>query len=271
MWANQLHRLLDSLKVSCEVIAPALIPVAPGPRVRPTGVTPGASSASFVRASSSRYRVLSSPRRQCGTFPGSEVTPSRTSPRGKNRLSHFLLRHGRPWHGETWTLKYRSWLSTQHFDHPALEATFRHYRSIVECREAELTAIEAALSDYFDAQPFAEPVRRLSAYRGIDRPGALVLQAEVCDWRRFSSREDVGAFCGLVPSESSSGESIQRGSITRAGDVHLRRQLIEAAWSYRSGPSIGVTLRRRQEGVLEETRTRSGRTSRPVSALPRTA
>ena len=253
----ELQRLLDSLKVSCEVIAPALIPVAPGARVK----TDRRDARRFVRQFRAgelvAIRVPTRAEEAVRDLSRIRADALEDLTHGKNRLSHFLLRHGRIWHGETWTLKYRSWLSTQHFDHPALEATLRHYRSIVECREAELSAIEAELSGYFDTQPFAEPIRRLSAYRGVDRPGALVLQAEVCDWRRFSSREDVGAFCGLVPSEYSSGESVHRGSITRAGDVHLRRQLIEAAWSYRSGPSIGVTLRRRQEGVSEETRTRA--------------
>jgi len=100
-------------------------------------------------------------------------------------------------------------------------------------------------------------VRRLCAYRGVDRLGALVLQAEVCDWRRFAHGRAVGAFCGLVPSEYSSGERVQRGSLTHAGNAHLRRQLIESAWAYTSGPSVGVTLRRRQEGVPAETQARA--------------
>ena len=127
----------------------------------------------------------------------------------------------------------------------------------MECREAELEALEADLGRYADDEPFATPVRRLSAYRGIDRLGALVLQAEICDWRRFRSGGAAGAFCGLVPSEYSSGERVQRGSLTHAGNAHLRRQLIESAWAYTSGPSLGVGLRRRQEGVPPDTQARA--------------
>ena len=79
----------------------------------------------------------------------------------------------------------------------------------------------------------------------------------MCDWRRFCDREDAGPFCGLVPSECSFGGSVSRGSITRAGNVHLRRQLVESAWAYRSGPSVGLTLRRRQDGVSPETLARA--------------
>jgi transposase len=84
-----------------------------------------------------------------------------------------------------------------------------------------------------------------------------VLQAEVCDWRRFANGAAAGAFCGLVPSEYSSGERVRRGSITHAGNAHLRRQLIESAWAYTSGPSLGVTLRRRQEDVAADTQARA--------------
>ena len=174
--------------------------------------------------------------------------------RAKNRLAHFLVRHGRIYRdGTTWTLKYRSWLAAQSFDHPAATATFGRYRSTVECREAELEAIEADMTAYLDAEPFCDAVTRLSAYRGVDRLGALVLQAEVCDWHRFSGRNDAGAFCGLVPSEYSSGGSVVRGGLTHAGNVHLRRQLVESAWAYRSGPSLGASLRRRQQGISPET------------------
>ena len=178
--------------------------------------------------------------------------------RSKNRLGHFLVRHGEIWRdGSTWTMKHRAWLSARTFDEPAARATFLRYKATIECREAELEAIEADMTAYLDLEPFCDVVTRLSAYRGVDRLGALVLQAEVCDWRRFSGRNDAGAFCGLVPSEYSSGRSVVRAGLTHAGNVHLRRQLIESAWAYRSGPSLGASLRRRQQGVSPETAARA--------------
>lgn len=94
--------------------------------------------------------------------------------------------------------KHRSWLAGQSFDHPALSATFARYRATVACREAELEALEADLQRYLTIEPFAAAVARLAAYRGVERLGGLVLQAEVCDRRRFSGRDDPGSFCGLV-------------------------------------------------------------------------
>ena len=251
-------RLLASLKVSCEVIAPSLIPTAPGDRVKTDRRDARRMVRQFRAGELVAIRVPSVREEAVRDLCRARGDAVEDVTRAKNRLGHFLLRHGRVWRdGSTWTLKYRSWLGAQSFDEAALSATFRRYRATVECREAELEAIEADMTAYLGLEPFAEAVARLSAYRGVDRLGALVLQAEVCDWRRFSGREDVGGFCGLVPSEYSSGSSVQRGSITRAGNVHLRGQLIESAWAYKSGPSLGPSLRRRQDGVAADTAARA--------------
>ena len=106
-----------------------------------------------------------------------------------------------------------------------------------------------ALAAYFDRAPFADAVHRLCAYRGITELGALTLATEVCDWRRFPTAGSFGAFCGLIPMERSSGERTWRGGITHAGNAHLRSQLVESAWAYKAHPSVGITLRRRHEGL----------------------
>lgn len=189
-------------------------------------------------------------RRDRGSHPGEEPARALPSPPWRG--------HGEIWRdGSTWTLKYRQWLGTRSFDEPAARATFARDKATVECRETELGAIEADLVGFLEAEPFASPVARLSADRGVDRIGALVLQAEVCDWRRFAGRDDVGAFCGLVLSEHSSGASVSRGGLTHAGNVHLRRQLVEYGWSSRTGPSLGPSLQHHQEGVSADTVARA--------------
>jgi transposase len=92
-------------------------------------------------------------------------------------------------------------------------------------------------------------VARLACYRSIAQLGALTIASEVGDWRCFASARAFMGFTGLVASEHSSGASVRRGHITKAGDTHLRTQLIESAWAYQRRPSIGVALRRRQEGT----------------------
>jgi transposase len=92
-------------------------------------------------------------------------------------------------------------------------------------------------------------VARLAAYRGITRLGALTLAAEVADWRRFAHASQFMGFCGLVPSEYSSGNRVHRGRLTKAGNAHLRAQLVESAWSYQHRPGVGVEIGRRQQGL----------------------
>jgi transposase len=115
-----------------------------------------------------------------------------------------------------------------------------------------VAAIEADLAGWFTRAPFTSPVARLAAYRGITRLGGLTLASEVCDWRRFATAGAFMGFCGLVPSEDSSGEPTRRGHITHAGNLHLRTQLIDSARAYKSRPSLGVGIAARQHGLPPE-------------------
>jgi transposase len=178
--------------------------------------------------------------------------------RARQRLGKFGLRHGRVYRaGTAWTVGHERWLAAQSFGEPALAATYARYRAAVQARDAELVGIEADLAVFYDRAPFAAQVARLAAYRGVDRLGALTLASEVCDWRRFPRATAFMGFTGLVPSEYSSGESTRRGHVTKAGNAHLRTQLIESAWAYRSPATIGAGLRARHEGVPAETLARS--------------
>jgi transposase len=112
-----------------------------------------------------------------------------------------------------WTHKHEVWLLGQRFDEPALRSTYAHYRAVVASRDAQLDAVEADLAGWVDQPPFAAQVARLAAYRGVTRLGGLTLAAEVGDWRRFARAAQFMGFCGLVPSEYSSGHSVHRGRV----------------------------------------------------------
>jgi transposase len=161
-----------------------------------------------------------------------------------------LLRRGRPWRGgSTRTHADQAWLRSQRFDQPAMTQTFHHYLAVVEVRNTQLDAVEADLVGWCARPPFAWQVARLAAYRGVTRLGALTLAAEVADWRRFAHASQFMGFCGLVPSEYSSGNRVHRGRLTKAGNAHLRAQLVESAWSYQHRPSVGREIARRQQGL----------------------
>jgi transposase len=244
-----LARLLVSMGVRCEVIAPSLIPRAPGDKVK-TDRRDCRRLARLHRAGELVAIRIPTPleeavRDLCRTR--GDMVEDLT--RARNRLSKFLLRHGRVWRGgSNWTVKHEAWLAAQSFAEPALTTTFGHYRAVVLARESALGAVEADLVTWFDKAPFTDAVHRLGAYRGVTRMGALSLQAEVCDWRRFGRAASVMGFVGLVPSEHSSGGSTHRGHITKAGNAHLRAQLVEAAWAYQHRPNLGTKIARPRRG-----------------------
>jgi len=128
---------------------------------------------------------------------------------------------------------------------------------MLAARDAEPAAAEADLAYWYTHGPFATGVTRLAAYRGVAHLAALTIASEVGDWRRFPTARTFMGFTGLVPSEYSSGEAVHRGHITKAGNTHLRAQLIKSAWCYQHRPNIGLILRRRQQQAGPATAARS--------------
>ena len=233
----ELARLLHRLDVRCQVIAPSLIPRAPGDKVK-TDRRDCRRLARLHRAGELvAIRIPTLQEEAVRDLCRTRADMVEDLGRARQRLGKFLLRHGRPWRGgSTWTRAYQTWLGSQRFDHPALTQTFGHYLAAVEVRNTQLDAVEADLADWCGRPPFDWQVVRLAAYRGVTRLGALTLAAEVADWRRFVTANAFMGFCGLVPSEYSSGGSVHRGRLTKAGNAHLRRQLVESAWAYQHRP-----------------------------------
>jgi transposase len=255
----ELARLLARLRVSCQVIAPTLIPTAPGDRVK-TDSRDCRRLARLHRAGelvAIRIPTVAEEAVRDLCRARADLLADRT--RARHRLGKFLLRHGRAWRGgaTAWTHAHERWLVSQRFDDPALTATYGHYRAVLDARDAQLDAIEADLATWYARPPFADQVARLAAYRGVTRLGALTLASEVGDWRRFATAPQFMGFCGLVPSEYSSGPSTWRGHITKTGNAHLRTQLVESAWAYQYRPAATLELRRRQHGLPPETVARA--------------
>lgn len=246
----ELARYLTGAGVRCEVIAPSLIPVAQGQRVK-TDSRDARRLALLLRGgqlSSIRVPTVAEEGVRDLCRARGDMVIDRT--RARHRLDKFLLRHGRIYRGgENWTLKHAAWVAGQRFEDEAVRATFGHYRATLEARDAALRSIEGTLDEWLFREPFADSVHRLGAYRGITHLGALSLAAEVCDWRRFPTAAMFMGFTGLVPSESSSGERTSRGGITHAGNGHLRTQLVEAAWSYKAAARVGPVLAKRHQGL----------------------
>ena len=250
----ELHRLLSSIGVVTDVVAPSLIPRVPGDHVK-TDRRDCRRLARLHRAGElTPIRVPTRAEEGVRDICRARQVAVEERRRARQRLFSFLLRHNEVFReGTTWTARHEAWVATRHFEDPAVRAAFSFYRSSVTTEDATLEAITSELTPYFCHPLFADDVHRLGAYRGIDRLGALTIICEVCDFRRFAHSGAFMGFCGLVPSEYSSGASVSRGHITHAGNVHVRTQLTESAWAYQHGPSAGVALKARQDGLDKET------------------
>lgn len=171
--------------------------------------------------------------------------------RMRHRLGKLLLRREiyYPGRARPWTCEHRDWLVSLAFTDVATESTFQDYLHGHDSILARRDLLDARIGEVAKACCYAEHVARLRCLRGIDTLSALGLCAEIRDLTRFAKPDQLAAFTGLVASESTSGEKRRQGSITKAGPVHARRLLVEAAWHYRKPPRVGGGLRRRQEGA----------------------
>ena len=153
-----------------------------------------------------------------------------------------------------WTQRHLTWVKTVHFAHAAQDVTLLDYLNEVEHMADRLERLEGAIDDAVTAAP--EPMRAvieaLQALRGIAQVSAVTIVAEVGTLSRFARPRQLMGYSGAVPSEDTSGERTRRGGITKTGNAHLRRIVIEAAWAYQHRPSIGRALRQRQTMVTPE-------------------
>lgn len=169
--------------------------------------------------------------------------------RSRHRLGKFLLRRELRYSGTNWTKQHLHWVSQLKFGDPASQVVCAEYLNAVSALVGRRDHLERTIEELLPSAPFAETARRLRCFRGIDTLSAAGLCAEIGDFRRFEKPARLSAYLGMVPSEHTSDTKRRQGAITKAGSVHARRLLVEAAWHYRSEPHVGETLRRRQEGV----------------------
>jgi transposase len=160
----------------------------------------------------------------------------------------LLLRRGLHFSGRNWTRSHRQWIDSLTWTHTAERAVVDDYLLAIDQTEARLEELDGRLGELAETEPYREPVGWLRCFRGIDTLTAMLILAELHDFRRFVSPRALMAYLGLVPGEDSSGEKHRRGRITRTGNALVRRVLVETAWHYQHHPSVGVALTRRRTG-----------------------
>jgi transposase len=180
--------------------------------------------------------------------------------RARHRLSKLLLRHGLVYDASAWTLAHDAWLRRQRFDSRPLRLAFEEAYAAVAQAKTRRDALDLAIVELASEPPFAEIVGRLCCLRGVGSLTALALTVELGDWTRFRP-QSLGPFLGLTPSEDSSGERRRLGSITKTGNTHARRLLVEAAWQQRRPLRESATLARRRQGQPAAVRARADQTA----------
>jgi len=244
-----LYRKMRDAKIACIVVAPSLVPVKSGNRVK-TDRRDAKKLAHFLRSGDLTEIFVPDEEAEAVRDLERAREDAKNAERvARHQLGKFLLRHGRRFEGANWTQKHLGWVRRQKFDQQAQQRVLTDYLKTVEDagqREKQLTEDLAELIQHTKLYPL---IRALQAFRGIRLITAVTIAAELVDLKRFSSARQLMAFLGLVPSEHSSGETQHRGRITRAGNKHLRRVLVESAWSYHYQPSMSKAIRKRNEGV----------------------
>jgi transposase len=159
----------------------------------------------------------------------------------RQQINSFMLKHGRIYPGKkTWSMRHLRWLQEQKFESAAHHVVLQEMFEAVRLAKERLSRLERTIEEFLPTWSLAPVVQALQVLRGVDLIVAITFVTEVGDLRRFDNPRQLMAYLGLVPSERSTGETVRRGGITKAGNARVRHMLAEAAWTYRFPPRVGV-------------------------------
>ena len=235
----------------CDVVAPSLIPRKAGERVK-TDRRDALTLARLHRAGELRAVWVPDEEQEAMR----DLTRAREDIKAielkaRQRLGAFLLRHARVYRGgkSRWTQRHFRWLEEQRFDHPVQQVVFQEYVDTVLEAQRRVAGLEEQMRAGLQGWSLRPVAEALMALRGVDVVTAMTVLAELGDLTRFASPRELMSFLGLVPSEHSSGGRRRRGGITKTGNGHVRRVLVEAAWSYRFPARKTAHLRRKAQAA----------------------
>jgi transposase len=248
---------LTALGVPCEVVAPTLVPVKAGDRVKTDRRDALKLARSYRAGDLTPVWVPDATHEALRDLVRAREAAKKDQLRARHRLGKFLLRHGRrPSTAiKAWTQAYLAWVKRAvHFDQAAHEATLLDYIQEVDHVAARIVRLEAAIDTAVTTAParMRAVIEALQALRGIAAVTAVTIVAEIGMLSRFATPRQLMGYSGAVPSEHSSGERTRRGGITKTGNAHLRRVIVEAAWAARHRPAVGPALRKRQATISAE-------------------
>ena len=252
-----LYWQLAQLGVECAVVAPSLVPKKPGDRVKTDRRDALKLARSHRSGDLTAVWVPDQDSEALRDLVRQREAAKQDQLRARHRLTKFLLRTGRrpPLGLKPWTERYMRWLEQIRYTQPAQQVTLRDCVNEVEHMSTRVKRLEEAILEVVKLapQPMQEVIRGLQALRGVAHISAVTIAAELGNISsRFQSARKLMGYCGVFPSEDSSGKRIRKGGITKAGNAHLRRIVVESAWCYRHWPRVGARLRKRQQGIPAE-------------------
>ncbi|MBX5230242.1 IS110 family transposase [Rhizobium sp. NLR9b] len=236
-----LHRLIQSLGHECMVVAPSWIPRKPGDRVK-TNRRDALALARLLRAGElTAVWVPDEGNEAMRDLVRARAAAVETLRVHRQQISAFMLKHGRIYpRKKGWTMRYLCWLQEQQFDHPAHQIALQEMVEAVRISKERVGRLERVIKEFVPNWSLAPVIRALQTLRGIDLIVAVTFATEVGDVSRFESPRQLMGYLGLVPGERSTGETVRRGSITKAGNGRVRHMLVESAWTYRYPPKVGA-------------------------------
>jgi transposase len=244
-----LYRQLTEMGVSCLMAAPGLIPRKPSDRVK-TDRRDAKSLALALRAGQlTGVRIPTKHDESVRDYLRMYEDLRSDLRKAKQRVLHFLLRRRIRYEaGSNWTMRHKQWLNQLELDSEIDRQTLDMYLAHLVELERKCAEVASVAEQIAEEHRYREPVKTLRAFKGIRTLTALTYICEIGDFRRFATAGQFMAFLGMVPSERSSGDKRRQGGITKAGNSHLRKLLIEAAWHYRSyHPTSRALIERRKE------------------------
>jgi transposase len=262
-----LYRLITSLGHECIVVAPSLIPAKPGDRIK-TNRRDAENLARLLRAGELTAVWVPDERHEAmRDLSRARETAIDDLKRKRQQISSLLLRLGLHYPGKkTWGKAHRNWLRTQRITHREQRIVFEEALGAEGQAQDRADRLEAAIRAAVPEWSLAEAVTALMAMRGFDLVSASALLAELGDLTRFQSPRELMGYLGLVPSERSTGDSVKRGAITKAGNRRARRILVEASWSYRHPPRIGREKQAKVDAAPEVVRAIAWKAQSRLSA-----
>lgn len=245
-----LYRAATEAGIRLDVIAPGKTPRGPADRVKSDRKDAELLARCLMAGSLTPVKVPSLRVEAARDLTRAHDSRRRDLMNARHRVSKMLLRYGRVYpKPSTWTQEHRLWLGRQQFPDPISELAYADLIAAVDGVSSRKSALAERISLLALDQEFWPTVARLRCFRGVDTLTALAIHLELGgDWERFEKPTRLGAWLGLTPSRSQSGESDRQGSITKTGSSLARRLLVEAAWHYARPPRIGATLTNRQQG-----------------------